>query len=210
MKAEEIAVMIVDNLNLSSDALADYLIKEINPATTSYGRTELTEVLRKYKDTRTGLEVVAGKARCILGAFDFDACDDPVGDYTTKHKIDIDKVTFFTDQMFTDPEEATKIVSAMEWSGIEVDLNLVEEVTDDLCEYAIFYKDKTYTLQPQHVLEDLATDTRAESISSNAYDMARDEVSELSLEEVAESAGYYSVEEIVVTENGDDLLVVSK
>lgn len=208
MKKEDIAYFIVDNINLSSEELALRLIQDLNPNVTPQGRTNLIEVLRKYKDTRTGLEAVANKVQCILGLFSFDACDDPIGDCSKKHKIDLDKITFLQNKGFTDPEELVIILDVMEKAGIAVDLNLVDEGSNAMCEYCVKYQGNLYSIDNISSLTNAATDSLTDYYYSSAGQLARDEVSEMDNISLAENAGYYTVENVI--EQGENLLIIEK
>lgn len=202
MKREDIAYFLVDNINLSSEELALRLINDVNPNITVIGRQNLIETIKKYKDTRTGLETIANNICCILGLFDLDDCDDPVGDCKTKHKIDIDNFVFLQNKGFTDPETMVEIIEAMRKANITVDINLVDESINAMCDYCVKYMGKLYTLETEFNLNEMATDSLADYYYSSAYTIARDEVEAMDNITLAENAGYYTVDDVIEISNG--------
>ena len=205
MNKEELAVVIYEECS-SKTRNTKECVEAIKLRTGFNGDFE--DTIRRYRQSGSGLDKAAQEVLLVVGGGYSLSSEQPQA-IPSNNSYDT-YVTLFNQKGFIEAEGAARICTLLEKKGTAFDVHTVEEHLDENYRNLTGVKigECLYFLDSLEGMRESAVENRAESISYNAWDMARDEINDMDTWELLEYAGWYDgVKSYDSTDDSDELLI---
>jgi hypothetical protein len=209
MNKEELAVVIYEECSSKTRSTKE-CVEAIKLRTGL--NLDIDDTIRRYRQSGSGLEKAANEILVSVSPTEYRLAEGvTVQPLVTVTNSNFDTyVTLFNQKGFIEAEGAARICTLLEKKGTAFDVHTVEEHLDENYRNLTGVKigECLYFLDSLEGMRESAVENRAESISYNAWDMARDEINDMDTWELLEYAGWYDgVKSYDSTDDSDELLI---